>query len=71
MRTTGHAVDREENAEGIRCVAMAVPLARPAVDAVSVSVPVSRLSPDLEAAIVAALRELVGGLAQARSMLTT
>ncbi|MEV2237231.1 IclR family transcriptional regulator [Micromonospora sp. NPDC049891] len=70
VRTTGHAVDREENAEGIRCFAMAVPLTSPAVDAVSVSVPVSRLSPDLEVAIVAALRELVGGLAQARSMLT-
>ncbi|MBQ1023603.1 IclR family transcriptional regulator [Micromonospora sp. C95] len=71
VRTTGHAVDREENAEGIRCVAMAVPLASPAVDAVSVSVPASRLQPELEAAIVAALRELVGGLAQTRSMLTT
>ncbi|GIJ10865.1 IclR family transcriptional regulator [Micromonospora andamanensis] len=70
VRTTGHAVDQEENAEGIRCVAMAVPLARPAVDAVSVSVPVSRLSPELEAAIVASLRELLGDLAKARSMLS-
>ncbi|MTK02380.1 IclR family transcriptional regulator [Micromonospora sp. CP22] len=69
VRAAGHAVDREENTEGITCFAMAVPLASPAVDAVSVSVPVSRLRPDLEAAIVAALRELVGGLAQARSML--
>ncbi|WP_204036058.1 IclR family transcriptional regulator [Micromonospora qiuiae] len=69
VRTAGHAVDREENAEGIMCFAMAVPLATPAVDAVSVSVPVSRLRPDLEVAIVAALRETVGGLTQARSML--
>ncbi|GGM66903.1 IclR family transcriptional regulator [Micromonospora sonchi] len=69
VRTAGHAVDREENAEGIRCFAMAVPLATPAVDAVSVSVPVTRLRPELETAIVAALRETVGGLTQARSML--
>jgi DNA-binding IclR family transcriptional regulator len=70
VRTSGYAVDREENAEGINCLAMAVPLAVPAVDAVSISVPVARLSPELEAGIVAALRELVGGLAHARSMLT-
>ncbi|MDG4798009.1 IclR family transcriptional regulator [Micromonospora sp. WMMD1082] len=70
VRADGHAVDREENAEGIMCFAMAVPLASPAVDAVSVSVPVSRLRPELEAAIVAALRDTVGGLTQARGMLT-
>ncbi|MGI5240515.1 IclR family transcriptional regulator [Dactylosporangium sp. CA-139066] len=70
VRAAGYAVDREENTEGIQCIAMAVPLATPAVDAVSVSVPVSRLRPDLETSIVAALRETVGGLGQARSMLT-
>jgi DNA-binding IclR family transcriptional regulator len=70
VRADGYAVDREENAEGINCLAMAVPLAVPAVDAVSISVPVTRLGPELEASIVAALRELVGGLAPARSMLT-
>jgi DNA-binding IclR family transcriptional regulator len=69
-RTAGYAVDREENADGITCVAMAVPLAVPAVDAVSVSVPVSRLGTELEASIVAALAETVGGLGRARSMLT-
>ncbi|MEU5549749.1 IclR family transcriptional regulator [Micromonospora sp. NPDC047793] len=68
VRATGHAVDREENAEGIVCFAMAVPLSSPAVDAVSISVPVSRLRPEIEASIVAALREMVGGLTQARSM---
>ncbi|GAA2357191.1 IclR family transcriptional regulator [Dactylosporangium salmoneum] len=70
VRAAGYAVDREENAEGIMCFAMAVPLATPAVDAVSVSVPVTRLRPDIETSIVAALRETVGGLGQARSMLT-
>jgi DNA-binding IclR family transcriptional regulator len=70
VRARGYAVDREENAEGINCLAMAVPLAVPAVDAVSISVPVARLEPELEASIVGALRELVGGLARTRSMLT-
>ncbi|GAA3752834.1 IclR family transcriptional regulator [Micromonospora maritima] len=69
VRAAGYAVDREENAEGIVCFAMAVPLAEPAVDAVSVSVPVTRLRPDLEPAIVAALRETVGGLGAARRLL--
>jgi DNA-binding IclR family transcriptional regulator len=69
-RADGYAVDREENAEGINCIAMAVPLAAPAIDAVSVSVPVTRLHPGLEASIVAALRETVGGLGRTRSMLT-
>jgi DNA-binding IclR family transcriptional regulator len=70
VRASGYAVDREENAEGINCLAMAVPLAVPAVDAVSISVPATRLGTELEASIVAGLRELVGGLARARSMLT-
>ncbi|GIJ20623.1 IclR family transcriptional regulator [Micromonospora lutea] len=70
VRTAGHAVDREENAEGIMCFAMAVPLATPAADAVSISVPVTRLRPGLDTSIVAALRETVGGLALARNMLT-
>ena len=70
VRAQGFAVDREENAEGINCIAMAVPLAAPALDAVSVSVPVARLTADLEASIVAALRETIGGLAGARSLLT-
>lgn len=69
VRANGHAVDREENAEGITCIAMAVPLAVPALDAVSVSVPLARLTPELAASIVGALRETVGGLAQARGML--
>ncbi|GIF01692.1 IclR family transcriptional regulator [Paractinoplanes rishiriensis] len=71
VRAAGYAVDREENAEGINCIAMAVPLTAPAVDAVSISVPVSRLRPELEASIVAALRETVGALGRAGSMLTT
>jgi DNA-binding IclR family transcriptional regulator len=70
VRTAGYAVDREENAEGIMCFATVVPLTSPAVDAVSISVPMARLSAEIEASIVAALRETVGGLGPARSMLT-
>lgn len=70
VRAAGYAVDREENAEGINCIAMAVPLAVPAVDAVSISVPVTRVGPEVEASIVAALRETVGTLGRARSMLS-
>jgi DNA-binding IclR family transcriptional regulator len=55
VRDRGYAVDREENSEGIVCFAVAVPLAFPAVDAVSVSVPLSRLTPSLERDVIDAL----------------
>jgi DNA-binding IclR family transcriptional regulator len=57
-RAAGYAVDREENSEGIICVAVAVPAARPdgvPVDAISVSVPMSRHSASLQQRIAAAL----------------
>jgi len=68
VREVGYAVDQEENSEGITCFAMAVPLAVPATDAVSVSLPVSRLAPDTEERVVAALRRSVGGLGAARGL---
>lgn len=55
VRRTGHAVDREENTEGIVCLAVAVPLRRPAVDAISVSIPLARLRDTTAADIVAEL----------------
>jgi DNA-binding IclR family transcriptional regulator len=70
VRDAGYAVDREENAEGILCFAMAVPLTVPATDAVSVSVPATRMSAEVERRIVAALTDLVQPLGQARSMLS-
>ena len=74
VRATGYAVDREENAEGIVCFAMAVPLSvpptGPAADAVSVSVPTTRLTDDVERQILTALTDLVQPLGQARSMLS-
>jgi DNA-binding IclR family transcriptional regulator len=69
VRESGFAVDREENAEGIMCFAMAVPLTVPATDAVSVSVPTTRVTAEVERDVVAALTDLIRPLGQARSML--
>jgi DNA-binding IclR family transcriptional regulator len=55
VREHGWAEDREENTEGIMCLAVAVPLRRPAVDAISVSVPLARLRNTTAADIVADL----------------
>lgn len=70
VRAAGYAVDREENAEGIMCFAMAVPLTDPATDAVSVSVPTTRMSAEVERRIVDALTDLIQPLGRARSMLS-
>jgi len=62
VRAAGYAVDREENSEGIICIAVAVPPHRvghpgqpEATDAISISLPVSRHSADLQERIAAAL----------------
>ncbi|MBX6748684.1 MAG: IclR family transcriptional regulator [Micromonosporaceae bacterium] len=62
IRAAGYAVDREENSEGIICVAVAVPAhrvghpgQREASDAISISLPVSRHSDALQERIAAAL----------------
>lgn len=51
MRELGYAVDREENTLGVRCFGVAIPYRHPARDAVSVSVPVARLTPGREQTI--------------------
>jgi DNA-binding IclR family transcriptional regulator len=56
IRERGWAADREENSIGIACFAVAVNT----TDAISVSIPTARLTPDLEAAVVAALRAVAG-----------
>jgi DNA-binding IclR family transcriptional regulator len=54
-RARGYAVDNEENTEGIRCLAVALPRADPPIDAISVSVPVVRLTEERERQIAAEL----------------
>ncbi|MFJ9521689.1 IclR family transcriptional regulator [Kitasatospora sp. NPDC101801] len=55
VRARGYAVDREENTVGLRCFGLALPHRTPARDAVSVSVPVARLTPGREEQIRDAL----------------
>ncbi|PBC71488.1 IclR family transcriptional regulator [Streptomyces sp. TLI_235] len=57
VRELGYAVDREENTLGVRCFGVAIPYRHPARDAVSVSVPVARLTPDREQTIRDALMD--------------
>jgi DNA-binding IclR family transcriptional regulator len=71
VRRLGYAVDREENSEGIVCFAMVVPLAAPATDAVSVSIPIARLRADTEERVVDALRRSLGELGAARGLVAS
>jgi DNA-binding IclR family transcriptional regulator len=71
IRSHRYAVDREENTEGIVCFAMAVPLQAPATDAISLSIPASRLGAASEERIVAALDAAVGQVRAARTLLPT
>lgn len=66
VRERGYAVDHEENTDGIVCVAMAVPLHRPAVDAISLSIPISRVAAETEERVAAALRRSVDRMIAAR-----
>ncbi|MBI3214400.1 MAG: IclR family transcriptional regulator [Mycobacterium sp.] len=56
VRVRGYATDNEENTLGLRCFAVTLRYTLPAQDAISASVPISRLSPAREAEIVEALR---------------
>lgn len=71
IRSRGYAVDREENTDGIVCFAMAVPLQAPATDAISLSIPASRLGAVDEERIVAVLSAAVGQVRAARPLLPT
>jgi DNA-binding IclR family transcriptional regulator len=71
VRARGYAVDREENSEGIVCVAVAVPLRVPAIDAISVSIPTSRLAPDSEQRAAEALLGAAEKVRAARSLMVS
>ncbi|WP_249714510.1 IclR family transcriptional regulator [Rhizomonospora bruguierae] len=71
VRRRGYAVDREENTDGIVCVARAVPTQSPAADAISLSVPVSRLAPDGAERIAEALERMTAPLRSATPLLAT
>ncbi|MDG4769371.1 IclR family transcriptional regulator [Solwaraspora sp. WMMD792] len=70
VRAQGWAVDREENTEGIVCLAMAMPLRRPAGDAISLSVPANRIDAAGEARMVEALRAAADQVAAARGLIS-
>lgn len=55
-RIRGYATDDQENTTGVRCFAVALGYTRPAQDAISASVPLTRLTPERERTIVEALR---------------
>ncbi|SFN91821.1 transcriptional regulator, IclR family [Geodermatophilus obscurus] len=58
VRERGYAVDRQENTPGVRCFGFALRYATPAVDAISCSVPLSRLTPEHEEQIVRAMADV-------------
>lgn len=55
-RVRGYATEDEENTLGIKCFAVTLRYRHPAQDAISASVPLSRLTPEREREIVDALR---------------
>jgi len=58
-RERGHSFDNEENTPGTRCFGFALHSVRPATDAISCSVPVSRLTPEREVEIIDPIRRTV------------
>lgn len=62
IRKRGHALDHEENAEGISCFAVHLNTGTPPTDAISISIPVFRITGETE-------REAVYLLHQAKSRL--
>ncbi|MDX1871238.1 IclR family transcriptional regulator [Mycolicibacterium sp. 120266] len=54
-RIRGYATDDEENTVGVRCFAVPLRYSRPVQDAISVSVPVARLTADREVGLIEAL----------------
>ena len=66
IRRQGYAFDREESAEGAFCVGAPIRCeGKPVVSAVSLSTPLIRYSPELEAAMVTAVFETAQAIGQA------
>lgn len=59
----GYAAESDESCIGVRCFGVALPFARPAVDGLSVAVPITRLDPDREGLIVETLLSIKARLA--------
>jgi DNA-binding IclR family transcriptional regulator len=59
----GYAVESEESCMGVRCFGVALPFARPVVDALSVAVPISRLDGGREDFIIETLLSVKAKLA--------
>jgi DNA-binding IclR family transcriptional regulator len=59
----GYAMESEESCMGVRCFGVALPFARPAVDALSVAVPISRLDGGREDFIIETLLSVKARLA--------
>ena len=55
-RKDGYAVECEENTPGLQCYGITLPYDDPPIDAISCSVPIARITPDREAAIITRLR---------------
>lgn len=70
VRDLGHAVDRQENTDGIVCFAVTVPLHAPATDAISMSIPATRLTDDMQGRVVTALRRSADQVHAARALLS-
>jgi DNA-binding IclR family transcriptional regulator len=60
----GYARESEESCLGVRCFGVALPFARPAVDAMSIAVPISRLGDGREEHIIETLLSIKARLAQ-------
>ena len=54
----GYAIDEQENSLGLRCYAVALNYAEPPSDAISVSIPLARLSPQRELEVVEIMRHV-------------
>ncbi|KAA9165012.1 IclR family transcriptional regulator [Amycolatopsis acidicola] len=65
VREQGYAVDNEEGTVGLRCFGMALRYETPAQDAISCSIPIARLTPEIEALVLDALADARKGIEQA------